>query len=128
MSAWSLELPISDPPLSANDRVHWAVRAAWARELRDTARLLVRHARVPRLERAHLTVVLCPPDGRKRDSDNYVASVLKPIKDALVDASVVPDDTDRHVAWSLVLAPPTGDREGRWRYVIEISEARPCGS
>lgn len=127
MSSWSLELPISEPPLSANDRVHWAVRAAWARELRDTARLLLRHAKVPPLGRVRLEVTLCPPDARKRDSDNYVAGVLKPIKDALVDAGVVPDDTDRHVSWAIVLAPPTGDRQGRWRYVVDLEEL-PCGS
>jgi crossover junction endodeoxyribonuclease RusA len=122
---WRIELPTCQAPLSANARVHWATRAARARELREQVALLLRQAGVPPLGRAELLVVLCPPDGRKRDGDNYIATVLKPIKDGLVDARVVPDDTDEHVRWSLVLAPPTGDPEGRWRYIVEV---QPCGS
>lgn len=118
---WSLELPISEAPPSANARVHWAERAAWARHLRWSTALLVRQGRVPRMDRVDLVVTLHPPDRLRRDSDNYVTTVLKPVKDALVDAGVVADDTDEHVRWRLELADPVGD--GRWHYIVELRGA-----
>jgi crossover junction endodeoxyribonuclease RusA len=71
----------------------------------------------------NMVLTITPPDARRRDSDNFVAHVLKPIKDGIVDAGVIPDDTDEYVTWSLRLADPSHDRLKRWRYRLTVEAA-----
>jgi crossover junction endodeoxyribonuclease RusA len=89
-----IELPWSKPPLSLNDRGHWAPRSAVIAEVRGG-----------------------------RDSDN-LAATYKPVVDGCVDAWLVPDDTDRYVerGWPLIHDPVPGE-PGRMWLEITILEA-----
>ena len=88
-----LELPYSKPPLSMNDRQHWAVKARITAGVRTSTARLAKAARVP-TGLAHVTVTLCyrPKANRKRDADNLVP-VLKACCDGLVDHGLTVDDT-----------------------------------
>jgi crossover junction endodeoxyribonuclease RusA len=77
------------PGLSPNARLHWsrksrliksARKAAWASVLEARGR-----ANALRGERLHLTWTFCPPDRRRRDADNIIAS-LKAAADGISDA------------------------------------------
>lgn len=89
----TLWLPYARPPLTANQRLHWAARARLTADVRRTAMLLARAAHLPR-DCEHVTVALhyTPRDRRRRDADNLVPT-LKAACDGLVDAGLVPDDT-----------------------------------
>ena len=96
MTQWDIKLPWKRPPLSLNDREHWAPRAKKVKEVRATTALLARQAGIPRLETARVRLVWLVSDRRRRDRENIVAT-LKPAVDGLVDAGVVEDD-----AWWIV--------------------------
>lgn len=122
--AFICDLPAYGPPVSVNSRQgqnRWN-DAANLREWRHCAVMAFREAQIPPMPHAHLLVLIIPPDGRRRDSDNYVSNVLKPIKDGLVDVGVVPDDTDRYVTWGIRIAEETTARRGIWRYLAIVSE------
>lgn len=96
--SWQVEVPLVKgiPPLSMNSRAHWARTARKAAELRVAMAWKYRAARIPRMNKVRLALYYAPPDKRKRDADNLVAT-LKVVKDALQDAGIVPDDTPRYV-------------------------------
>ena len=124
--SWSFELPRREPPLSVNAarRVHWARVHREHRLWSDTAAAAclaaIPAAARKRLGAVHIVLRVRPPDRRKRDSDNLVAHLLKPVKDGIAWALDLPDDTDRYCSWQVVLEPPDGER--RWRYVVEVSQ------
>jgi hypothetical protein len=101
------------------------VRYRKAKVLKDAAIVMTRKAKVPRLERVHVTVVYDPPDGRHRDADN-----LSPSGKALVDGFAlvalpaygkrgqVPGDDSRHVAGVLYEIGPETFPRGRLRMII----------
>lgn len=78
------------PPLTENQRMHWALKARVTKDVRLTARLLT--ARLGRQNRVRVTLTWIVADKRRRDEDNLVAT-LKACCDGIVDAGVVPDDT-----------------------------------
>lgn len=91
----TVPLPWTKPPLSLNDRGHWAVRAQKIKEVRRTVWLLTR--RLPQMDAATLTLHYQPRDNRRRDSDNLFATV-KACADGLRDAGVIPDDDTTHLS------------------------------
>lgn len=88
-----IDLPYAKPPLSMNDRQHWAVKARITAGVRASTARLAKVACVP-TGLAHATVTLCyrPKANRKRDADNLVP-VLKACCDGLVDHGLTDDDT-----------------------------------
>ncbi len=116
MTEWTLRLPWSKPPISANDRHHWRKRAYIVAEIRSTVHGLVEFGpysglTLP-LDADHITVGLdyYPRDSRRRDADNLVVPFLKACIDGLVDARVVADDDDGHVTRTMpVIHAPDGD-------------------
>ncbi len=115
--SWRLELPLAKP-LSLNARQHWRVKAKAVAQLRRDAHLLAEAARVPACSRIHVQLHYVPRDARRRDRDNLVAT-LKPVLDGLVDAGVVPDDTDEYVTWSPpIIDPPCPGLMLRRLYVV----------
>lgn len=96
MRSWNLPLSFTRPPLSLNDRGHWAKKAAAVAAVRKEAAYRAR-ATVPR-NLGHITTRLhyLPPDNRRRDEDNLVATA-KACWDGLVDAGIVPDDTSEYM-------------------------------
>lgn len=88
-----IDLPYSKPPLSMNDRQHWAAKARITAGVRTSTARLAKAASVP-TGLSHATVTLCyrPKANRKRDADNLVP-VLKACCDGLVDHGLTDDDT-----------------------------------
>lgn len=121
---WLIDLPYLRPPLSANQRVHWAVRAKATNDVRQRTAWLIRAARVPRLGRVEIQLGYTPPDRRRRDTDNLVPT-LKPVADAVVDAGVVPDDTPDWVTKpEPVIDPPDASNAGLWVRLTELDTGR----
>ncbi len=93
-----LTLPLRRPLMTANDqrRAHWSkVRDAKA----DTELLVTfaaRGAKLPRVERCHVTVTWHAPDARARDVD-ALGPCLKAVLDGLVRGGWLPGDDHRHV-------------------------------
>ncbi len=84
----TINLPLTSPPLSLNDRMHWRVKAREVAALRELAATLARVQRVPSRETAVVTLHYRPRDRRARDAANLHAT-LKPLTDGLVDAHVL---------------------------------------
>ncbi|PXY20517.1 hypothetical protein BAY59_31355 [Prauserella coralliicola] len=107
-----------EPPLNANDRIHFRVRSQRTRLIREAVLVAAKAARIP--TGSHLTVTLHyrPGDNRRRDADNLVPT-LKAACDALARGSrrdwvgleLVPDDTPKHMTKNMpVIHPGPGDR------------------
>jgi len=123
VGTWSFELAKRTAPLSSNTRkLHWAKKAQEHRDLRWQARTLT----VAAIGHGHgmkaidMELVVHPPDQRKRDSDNLIAHLLKPVKDGVAEALRFSDDTDERIQWRVVIGPPTEDR--CWHYVVTLKE------
>jgi len=91
-------LPWPDRRLSPNARVHFQQRAKVAKLARDDAIIetcsqmpvQVRQAIAHGDDRLHLTLTFCPPDRRRRDLDNMLASA-KALLDGYAHALNVDD-------------------------------------
>ena len=120
---WLLELP-QTKPMSLNDRDHWRVKADKTAEYVDTTIVLVRQAKVPKLQKISVLLAYGPKDRRVRDPLNLVQT-LKAVEDAIVRAGVVPDDNPTYVQslMPVVLEPgPANSRGGRlWVLVSDES-------
>lgn len=95
----------TSPPLSLNDRTHWAKKARISRELRNLAHALARSEKVPACDFATITLHYLPAQKRRRDDLNLMAT-LKPLVDGLVDAGCLPDDDTSHVATRVQIHEP----------------------
>lgn len=121
---WSLQLPfavVSQVP-SLNDRDHWAVKAKKVKEWRDAAHVLARAARIPRCGRIRVELHYVPATAQRRDPDNLVAA-YKPLVDGLVDAGVVPDDTEAFVERVFPIIHPaqrTLPTQGGSRFLLRV--------
>lgn len=83
--------------LSANDKMHWAARSRLTKQLRQWGYLLGREGQgVARLHltRARVEFEFAYPDRRRRDRHN-LAPTVKALMDGLIDAGLLPDDSDR---------------------------------
>ena len=86
-----------DDLLSANDRLHWAVKARRTAALRGLAGWKWRSTRHPGFDRAHIYVeVSYPARSRRRDVDNLRPTV-KALVDGITAMGALPDDDDAHV-------------------------------
>ena len=87
-----IDLPWPDKVLSPNARVHWSRKAKAVKSARQTAAWLVLAATNTKCwwNAVNLTVEFCPPDNRRRDRDNLIAS-LKAATDGISDALGIDD-------------------------------------
>lgn len=94
-----INLPWKRPPLTANQRMHWAEKARITREVRQTACVLVKAAKAPKTTgRLVITLHWRPSVKRRRDSVN-LAPLLKALVDgAVLDTGIAPDDDTEHVS------------------------------
>lgn len=104
----TIPLPYLRPPLSANDRMHWAQKARITREIRQTACVLAKHHKAPTTDRLVVTLHYRPRVQRRRDSLNLLAT-LKPLVDGLVDSKIVEDDDHVHVSTPEPVIHPPGE-------------------
>lgn len=93
---WVVALPPGFKLMNLNDRMHWRTRHRITKETREMAATLARSAKVPKLETAHIVVVLHPHDKRRRDPHNWAPSAKAAI-DGITDAGVLPDDDSKHL-------------------------------
>lgn len=107
-----IDLPWTTPPLTANQRMHWAKRAAVVREVRNTTGWLARGA--PKADRLVITLHYRPRDIRRRDSVNLFC-LVKACVDGIVDAGVIDDDDTAHVSTpEPIIHTPEGKRAAMW--------------
>jgi crossover junction endodeoxyribonuclease RusA len=117
-----MTLPWTRPPLTANQRLHWAQRHRATTEVRQTVGWLARATAIPAGAHATVTLTWAPGDRRRRDADNLVPT-LKAACDGLVDAGVVPDDTPQ---WMTKLMPViTTGPAGMW-LDVEVVAGEPA--
>ncbi len=86
--------PWASPPLTSNQRMHWARKAKITAQVRDTAALACR--RFGPAERVEVSLSWIVRTKHRRDADNIVPT-LKALCDGLVDAGIVPDDTPEYM-------------------------------
>jgi hypothetical protein len=93
---WTVALPVGFQLVNANKRMHHMAKARLVKDIRYGASLFAGLAGVPALKRAHVVCEYCPPDRRRRDVHNLFPSA-KAAVDGLVDAGVLPDDSDGYL-------------------------------
>lgn len=119
--AWELKLPYSSPPLRDNARHHWAVKASWTRNLRQTATILAYDARLPRhLQQVRIVLHWQPATVRRRDQLGP-APTLKPLVDGLVDYGLIVDDDTTHCELSCRIEPVAKPAR-LWLSIEDLSE------
>lgn len=121
-------LPYTKPPLSLNGRLHWRAEVRIKAEVRAIAAMLTRRHVLPHVPAGtdHVTVVLhyVPRDKRTRDTDNLVLT-LKPCKDGLVDAGLVPDDNPTYMTAPMPVIDPPDRANPRLYLDITFTEVKP---
>ncbi|MGX9349199.1 hypothetical protein [Microbacterium sp. KNMS] len=81
------------PPLTANQRLHWAARSKLTKQIRTAAALT---APLDQFDKVAVQLTWVVKDNRRRDADN-IYPTFKAMCDGLVDGGVVPDDTPRYM-------------------------------
>lgn len=115
--SWTLHLPMTRP-LSLNDRQNRWAHNRDVQQVKNDTILLSRHHRVPRLQRASVVLHYAPPDRRRRDALNLVAT-LKVVEDAIVAAGCLPDDCEPYLTPTMpVLDPPDPSRRTSRLHVV----------
>lgn len=89
MREFTFRIPWTSPPLTSNQRLHWAQKAKITRGVRGLTKVLVR--KVPDMDRIEVSLEWVVNTNHRRDTDNVVPT-LKAICDGIVDAEIVPDD------------------------------------
>jgi crossover junction endodeoxyribonuclease RusA len=98
MNQIAINLDMPHKHLSPNSRCHWAQKATAKSAQRNTAHQLIRSEliksgdRRPMWKTANVQIVVTPPDRRRRDKDNLLAS-LKAAFDGAQDAGLIADDS-----------------------------------
>ncbi len=106
---WTVSLPWPGPDLSPNARLHWSKRHRAVKSAREDAWGITRAHVQRKLTGFQIDVqaTFCPPDRRRRDRDNMIASA-KALFDGVADAIGI-DDAD-------------------WRTSFRFSDPVPGGS
>jgi crossover junction endodeoxyribonuclease RusA len=119
-----IPLVLGRPPLTANDRRHWAQKASLTRMVREAVCWRAREHKLNPQGYVIVQLHYTPPDRRRRDPSNLMPT-QKPAVDGLVDAGVVPDDTPEYVGELMpVIHPPSGTGPRMW-LAVAIRVLRP---
>jgi crossover junction endodeoxyribonuclease RusA len=120
---WEVPLPYTSPPLRENDRLHWAKRARLTAQIRRDTAWAVRAAKVPRMDRAVITLHWQPAVRRRRDVLG-ASPTLKAAVDGVVDAGVLADDDATRCVPGCCLHDPRKGEPGRvWLTIIDAKAA-----
>ena len=123
MSTYEIMLPYTKPPLSLNQRLHWAVKAKLVKEVRTTTARLAEQLQIPPLEAVEITLIYTPKTARKRDTDNLFAT-LKPAVDGLVDAGILADDNTEIVKKLSVLIKNPSKNQPQLAILLQLSSEK----
>lgn len=91
----TINLPWFSKLVSPNARTHWRRKGEAVKKMRREAALMAKQG-IPKgwVAKDHdavpMTITFCPPDGRRRDRDNMIASI-KAYMDGIADALGVDD-------------------------------------
>lgn len=96
MTSRTLRFDWPQPPLTANQRLHWRTRARLTSDVRQAAAWQAAASKFPQTTRLDVSLTWVVKDKRRRDADNIVPT-LKALCDGLVDAGIVPDDTPHYM-------------------------------
>jgi crossover junction endodeoxyribonuclease RusA len=112
-----VSLPWPSPDLSPNARGHWTQLAKAKSAYRQTCAWQAKAAGLGKMKAAelHLCITFCPPDKRRRDLDNLLAS-LKSGLDGLCDVVGIDDSQ-----WTLTLERGSPTKGGK--VVVELIAA-----
>jgi hypothetical protein len=103
--SYTVAVPAPAKWLNANDRHgHWAERSGPTRDWRQAAAWAAKAAKVPALKRASITAVVHRADRRTDTDAQNRYPTIKAAVDGVVDAGVLPNDTDRFLL-SLTIRP-----------------------
>lgn len=121
MTTIYMPLSFTKPPLTMNQRMHWAQKSPITRRLREEAHVRAKAMKVG--HHGHVTVRLHyqAADNRRRDEDNLTPT-FKALCDGLVDAGVVDDDTSDYMTKLMprIHAKEPGEPARCW-LVIEVN-------
>lgn len=82
--------------LTANQRMHWRKKAERTKAIRHLAATVTRAFQLQPMQTAHCVVQIRWPDRRRRDAHNLMPTI-KACIDGIVDAGLLPDDSDKHL-------------------------------
>lgn len=116
---WTYDLPYTRPPLSLNQRLHWAVKARLTAEVRHYGAIYARQQHIPKLDRYTFVLHWEPCQSRPRDQDSPLAT-LKPLVDGYCDATKAVDTHDHYVLSAPVIHDPNGRKGRMWVVVHEL--------
>lgn len=118
-----IELPWPDRKLSPNSRAHWRAKSAYQQAAHRNGYALARNAisglRLRFDPTFPVVLVFCPPNNRRRDLDNLLAS-MKHYLDGIADALDVDDRRFRPVTadW--------GDVRAGGAVIVRLGNTRPA--
>lgn len=112
-----IEIPLLPTrAMNPNGRAHWAVRR---KDVKPFQQAVALQCKGLRFQKVLITLTFVVPDHRRRDGDNYLAS-MKSTLDILVWEGVVKDDSSEYVSYAPVQFEV--DRERAPVTIIEIEE------
>lgn len=116
----AIDLIENKPPLNANQRLHWPVKAKVTKAVREVTAWRVKSLGLA--PATHLTVQLHfeTGDNRQRRDPANLCATSKPAIDGLVDAGLVEDDSPGWVTELMPLihnGPPMHGQRGLWLQV-----------
>lgn len=112
-------LPYPKPPLTANQRLHWAQKARLTKQVRRDTYLLVRALGLNTTDRITVGLEYYPRDHRRRDPSNLMPT-QKAAVDGLVDAGLVPDDCPPYVTERMPIIEKRKDPLNRFGHRLQI--------
>lgn len=122
MRTWTVDLPsYTSPPLTLNQRLHWAKRQPIARVLADVVGWQIRAGLLPKFNPpVELALHWRPATKRSRDADNPIPT-WKVCCDVFVRAGLLPDDTHDVVTPRVVIHPAAKPAK-LWLEITEVTE------
>jgi len=111
------------PSLNTFLRIHWAERKRIKDEFTHCVWALANESRIPPMKCICISATLYHSTKRKRDLDNFEATLKKVTQDSLVRIGLIPDDTPEHVSWGEIVFGIDKDSP---RIELVITPCRSC--
>jgi len=121
---WTFPLPYPRPPLTLNQRLHWAPKARLAAELKDYGTAYTRKHKIPRLDRYTFVLHWAPRQVRNRDGDNLIPT-LKHLVDGYCRATGAADTADHYTLTAPIIHASTGEPGRLWVVIIDLAGDTP---
>lgn len=119
----TIQLPYRTPPLSENQRLHWAKKSSTVAEVRATAHVLAKANKLPRnVSHAKVRLHYAPLRNGRREGINIIPT-QKALVDGLIDYGLTPDDTPQYITDAMpFIHPQSTTGKGQLWLEIEVTE------